>query len=553
MRKGVLFLIALLLLFHPVDVFHWNQSMEVFAQAWPSDVSVSAEGAILMDADSGAVLYGKNMHEKYFPASITKILTALVIIENCDLNEELTFSYSAIHNVEENSSNAGFAVGDTITVRDALYALLLKSANEAANALAEHCSGSVEEFAKLMTSRAEELGCLNSSFRNPSGLNDPNHYVTAYDYALISKAAFANPLFVEIDSTTYYPLPATKNYPEGQTIYTHHAMLKRSNQQYYPGIFGGKTGYTTLAGNTLVTGAQRDGLRLITVVLNSKKTHYADTKALLDFGFSNFKNVDIQELDPDFLSVMGDIDLIKNSSRALKMEDKKSVTLLKEAEPVDIQREIDFNLSEKDPSQAIAKVSYSYEDRVIGTTYLLSNFKAKSHIASDATTSGESDAMGEGAAPSGNQNGTNTDATAGSLQSGEALVADSAANESLMQGEGALSESIQEERVAPFQTDANGNLVNDQIETNAQEKQSNLADIPASTESAAKNGAAHGLFGQKDVGKWIQDYLYFLYVIATLLIIAIIVAALKLGLFIRDKIAIARRRKSKKNGDDLWE
>ena len=130
-------------------------SIEVFATTeWPSSVSVESDGAVLMDADSGVVLFGKNIHTKYFPASITKILTALLVIENCDLNEQITFSHNAVHNVENGSSNAGFEVGDTITVRDALYALLLKSANEAANALAEHCAGSIEAFAELMNKKS---------------------------------------------------------------------------------------------------------------------------------------------------------------------------------------------------------------------------------------------------------------------------------------------------------------------------------------------------------------------------------------------------------------
>ena len=184
------------------------------APAWPDNVYIQAEGGIVMDADSGTVLFGKNIHEHYYPASITKILTALIVIENCDLDEMVTFSYDAIFNVEENSSNMAASVGDTLTVRDCLYGLMLASANESANALAEHVAGSTEAFAELMNQKAAELGCQDSHFANPSGLNDPNHYTSAYDMALIMQAALQNETFVEIDSALYYKHAPIKQYPD---------------------------------------------------------------------------------------------------------------------------------------------------------------------------------------------------------------------------------------------------------------------------------------------------------------------------------------------------
>ena len=255
------------------------------AVSWPSGVSIEAEGGIVMDANSGTILYGKNIHEAYYPASITKILTALVIIKNCDLDETVTFTHSAVNTLEPGSSILGARVNDQMSVRDCLYALLLQSANEVANALAEHCSGSIEEFAELMNKEAQSLGCTDSNFANPSGLNNENHYTSAHDMALISKAAFSDPTFVEIDSTLYYDVPAgqLQQYPDGWRYYAHHRMMKKNDSNYYNGIIGGKTGYTSLAGNTLVTCAERDGMKLISVVLNGHQTHYSDTKALLDF------------------------------------------------------------------------------------------------------------------------------------------------------------------------------------------------------------------------------------------------------------------------------
>ena len=256
------------------------------APDWPSGVSVQAESGIVIDADTGTVLWGQNIHNQYFPASITKIMTALIVIEKCSLDETVTFSHNAVFNVEAGSSNAGINEGDKLSVKDCLYALLLKSANESANALAEHVAGSTEAFADMMNAKAKELGCTDTHFANPSGLNNPEHYTSTYDMALIARAAFLNPTFEEIDSTTYYKLPPNSINPEGPTIYPGHKMLKKSTPYYYPGIVGGKTGYTTLAGNTLVTCAERDGVRLIAVIMKSKSTQYTDTSALLDYGFA---------------------------------------------------------------------------------------------------------------------------------------------------------------------------------------------------------------------------------------------------------------------------
>ena len=146
------------------------------APAWPDNITIQAEGGIVIDAETGTILYGKNIHTAYYPASITKILTALIVIEHSDLDEMVTFSHNAVYNVEAGSSSAGLDEGDVLSVRDCLYALLLKSANEAGNALAEHVAGSIENFTDMMNAKAASLGCQDSHFANPSGLNNPNHY-----------------------------------------------------------------------------------------------------------------------------------------------------------------------------------------------------------------------------------------------------------------------------------------------------------------------------------------------------------------------------------------
>ena len=343
------------------------------APDWPADVAIEADGGIVMDADSGAVLFGKNLHETYYPASITKVLTALIVLEHCSLDEEVTFSYDAVYNVESGSSNAGIDEGDVLTVRDCLYALLLQSANEAANALAEHVSGSRDAFAELMNETAAGLGCQDSHFANPSGLNDENHYTSAYDMALICRAAIQNPMFLEIDGARYYDLPPTRNYPEGSTVYAHHAMLLPSRSQYYEGAFGGKTGYTSLAGNTLVTFATRNDMTLVAVVLNGHQTHYSDTKAMLDFGFANFHTAPISQLDDRFSTLDSDLSIggIPVGDLSDLSLEEGMITLPLSASIGDADVSVTYQLDGLAPENAIAQVQYTYNDRLIGSAYLL--------------------------------------------------------------------------------------------------------------------------------------------------------------------------------------
>ena len=250
-----------------------------------AEPTIQSEGAVVIDAATGTVLYGKNQNTRYYPASITKLMTALLVLENCQLGDTVTFSRTATKNLESGAVSLKLTEGDKLTVEQCLYGLLLKSANEVANGLAEKVSGSVSGFADLMNQKAAALGCTGTHFVNPNGLNDSNHYTTPYDMALIARAAFQNDTLRKIDTTLSYKFPATKNAGE-RTITMGHKMMYSTDSRYYPGIIGGKTGYTSKAGNTLVTGAEKNGVRLIAVVMKSKSTHYADTKALLDYGFA---------------------------------------------------------------------------------------------------------------------------------------------------------------------------------------------------------------------------------------------------------------------------
>ena len=253
------------------------------AQAVPE---INSGSAVLIDAATGTVIYGKSEETPMYPASITKLMTAILVYEHCLLDEQVSFSYEAVSDLESGAVTAGVSEGDVLTVRDCLHALLLKSANEVANGLAEHVSGSVSAFADLMNARAIELGCTNTHFCNPNGLTDSSHVVSAKDMALIARAFFSYPELVAIDTTPSYTLAPTKKYPNGLTVSLKHKMLKQTEANYYPYAIGGKTGYTTAAGNTLVTAAQKDGVELIAVVMKAKSgQHYAETKLLFDYGW----------------------------------------------------------------------------------------------------------------------------------------------------------------------------------------------------------------------------------------------------------------------------
>lgn len=246
---------------------------------------ISSESAILLHSNTGEILFGKNENKKYYPASITKVMTALLVLERANLNDMVVYSQSATTNLESGAVRLSLSTGDKVSVKDSLYGLMLKSANDVANGLAEHISGSVPAFAKLMNERAKALGANNTNFVNPHGLNSDSHVTTAKDMALITKEAIKNPTLRTIMGTTSYAFPAVQK-AGATTIKMGHKMLYMNDSRYYKEVIGGKTGYTSKAGNTLVTIAEKDGQQLIVVILKSKNTHYADTKALLDYGFA---------------------------------------------------------------------------------------------------------------------------------------------------------------------------------------------------------------------------------------------------------------------------
>lgn len=252
---------------------------------------IVADAAIVMDASTGQILYEKNSRMGKYPASITKIMTALIVLEkDMDLDQVVTMSNNAIWNIDRLSTNIGLDVGEQLTVRDLLYAMMVKSANECAYALAEWTAGDVESFADMMNKKAEELGCEHTHFVTPNGLHDDDHYSTAYDMALITQAAIKNDRFREIVSTLNYTIPATNLTDETRPLWNGNKMINPAEPYYYEYCEGGKTGYTTNANNTLMTFAKKDGLELICIILDCDgiKYTYTDTRALYNYCYNNY-------------------------------------------------------------------------------------------------------------------------------------------------------------------------------------------------------------------------------------------------------------------------
>jgi D-alanyl-D-alanine carboxypeptidase len=266
-----------------------------------------SDSAIVIDADSGQILYQKDAYSTRYPASITKIMTALLALENGDLTSTVTFSENAIWGIERDSTHIALDVGEQLTLEQALYATLVVSANEAAWGVAEHIGGTLENFANMMNEKAAELGCVNTHFVNANGLHDDDHYTCAYDMALIAREAIKIDKFREITSTTYYEIPPTNLQEETRYLYQDNKLIKQDSDYYYEPCIGGKTGFTDQALGTLVAWAEQDGRTLICVVMHARPTRctYTDATALFKYCFSNLS---YQYPFEDFAFTQSDID-----------------------------------------------------------------------------------------------------------------------------------------------------------------------------------------------------------------------------------------------------
>lgn len=268
-------------------------SIETYADTnWPEGVDIECLSACVMDIDTGTILYEKDMDMKNYPASITKIMTAKLAVENSELDEVVTFSEDAVYKNEGDTSHIWRDIGEEMTMEQCLYGMMLASANECAWAIGEHISGSMDKFVKLMNKTAKSLGCKNTHFNNPNGLPDDDHYTSAHDMALIAASAYKDETFRIICSTKTYTIPETNKHNEPTYLVNHHKMLYayQGDSKYVKDYCsGGKTGYTVASGSTLVTYGEKNGMRIVCVVMNGKSpAHYTDTINLMEYCFENF-------------------------------------------------------------------------------------------------------------------------------------------------------------------------------------------------------------------------------------------------------------------------
>lgn len=296
--------------------------------------NITSEAAILVEVSTGKIIYEKNSTKQMFPASTTKVLSAILVIENCNLSDLVTVSETALSNIPDGYVTCGLVAGEQISVNDLLYALMLPSANDAAYVLAEHVGGSVEGFADMMNKKAEEIGCTSTHFVNPNGIHKEDHYTTAYDLYLLANYAMKNETFRQIVSTREYVLPATEKYESNDRVLkTTNKLLEPSSNSYYKYAIGIKTGHTSMAGDCLISAASRDGLDFIAVTLNGDR--FDDAKRLYNYAYDNYtltkiieanslvETIQIEKATKDTkdLEVVIDRSITVINNKSLNMED----------------------------------------------------------------------------------------------------------------------------------------------------------------------------------------------------------------------------------------
>ena len=358
-------------------LFIGNQALAV-----ETNLEINSPSAYLIESKTGRVLYEKNANEKMYPASTTKIMTAILTLENVnDLQEKATVSYENVFTVPAGYSVDTLKVGEELTIEELLYALLVKSSNEAANVLADYIAGSTESFATMMNSKAVELGCTGTNFVNPNGIQDENHYSTAHDLALMSQYAMKNSTFRKMVNTVSHTLPATNKYDRAdRNLGTTNDLINKKSKNYYEYAIGIKTGYTTQAKNCLVAGANKNGVELIAVLLGASKTDESgysirdkDAKTLFEYVYNNFTNKEMSKANE---TIVGKTN-IKKATRETKnlelMTDKDiNILVTNDKENENIEGKIELNENLKAP---IAK------NTIVGTiTYEANNIEYKANL-----------------------------------------------------------------------------------------------------------------------------------------------------------------------------
>ena len=302
MKKSITIFILIITVLNLIFSFNYVQATEIEEIQDINNLETYSPCIVMLEEDTGDILYDKKAYEKMYPASTTKIMTAILAIENCELSDVATVSYNAIASVPATYTRANLQVNEQLTIEDLLYTTLIPSANDAANVLAEHIGGSIESFATMMNTKASELGCRNTNFTNPNGVHNENHYTTAYDLALIARYAMGLEEFRKIVSTTSYTLPDTELYNSNISLYNGPRKFTNSNalikpdfkNDYYEFATGIKTGYTNAAKDCVIASAKKDNVEFIVVVLgagyldNGQRQKYVDCKNLFNFAFDNY-------------------------------------------------------------------------------------------------------------------------------------------------------------------------------------------------------------------------------------------------------------------------
>lgn len=294
----LMILCIILNIFCPL-AFATDDSMESVPQ-------ITANSYMLFDQETGNILAESNINDMVYPASTTKILSAIVILENAELDEIVTVTEDAYWNIIVGSSSAGIVEGEQMTVENMLYCMMLASANEAANALAIHVAGSIENFVGMMNLKAVQLGAYDSNFVNPNGLHDDNHYTTAHDMAIITKYALKNETFAQIVKTAQKTIPATNMNEEKKVYTTNYLIYRKTDPRYYQYANGIKTGTTTPAGNCLISQAEKNDMKLIALIFGCEKSQdtgenmvFYKMQELFDWGFDNhYTQLLVGQLEP---------------------------------------------------------------------------------------------------------------------------------------------------------------------------------------------------------------------------------------------------------------
>lgn len=371
------------------------------AAKWPKGPdkgSLSSASAIVMELSTGTVLYSKNIHKKHYPASITKIMTSLLTLENSSPSDVVTFTEAEAHGIETGSSSMYCVPGEKFTIEQVLYGIMLQSANEMCLVAADHVAGSVDKFVEMMNQRVAQLGLKDTHFMNPNGLHNDDHYTSAYDMACIAREAWKNPSFQKICGTRTYQVKSTNKRKAseilGGQLLNHHQMIngyETSSRYEKDYVIGGKTGYTSMAHSTLVTFAEKDGMQLVSVIMkgNSPKqgepNEYTDTTRILDYAFEKFskhavngENSDVNE------NLFNTFDSYFNADQSpLRLSAESAVILPKGVALRKAKQQIRYDNSVKlqDGENVIGTVKYTYDGRMVGSTDIIyDSTKSASHL-----------------------------------------------------------------------------------------------------------------------------------------------------------------------------